>query len=217
MTTAANPDPWERQPNETPQAYEGFATYRDQGRDRSVRRAAQALDKSVTVIGEWSSLHGWVRRVAAYDRHLDEQRRRTREDAILDMERRHATQLAGAAGALVQPIQAFLQRIQVDRAAGIDPFKDLTTAQLARLAQMSVRHLGSVVEAERLVAGLSTESHADAPATHEAARLAAERMGRSELEDYLLGVDDGRAAIMVELGLDPELAQPNTTTEEVTQ
>lgn len=59
--------PWDRQPGETSKAYEAFVTYRDQGADRNVRRVAEELDKSNTLIGRWSSQHDWVSRAAAWD------------------------------------------------------------------------------------------------------------------------------------------------------
>jgi hypothetical protein len=185
-------EPCERQDNESGPAYEAFVRYRDQGRDRSVRRVAQESNKDPSLIGRWSSTHDWVRRVSAYDRHLDARRREAREDAILEMERRQATQLAAAAQALTQPVRAFLERIQRVRDEGEDPFASLSLSELQRMAIASVRHLPSIVAAERLVAGLSTQSVSpDASASVEEARRRAERMSRSEIEDYLLGVDDG--------------------------
>lgn len=63
--------PWERQDGETPIAFDAFRVYRDMGTSRSVRAVAHALDKSVQLIGRWSSVHGWVDRARAYDNHRD--------------------------------------------------------------------------------------------------------------------------------------------------
>jgi hypothetical protein len=196
-------EPWERRPGESLEAFEGFAVYRDAGRSRGTAGVAQALGKSKTLIDRWCARDGWVRRVAAYERHLDSERRREQEQQLVDMSRRQGVQLAAAAQALAQPARAFLERIQQARDRGEDPFARMSTAELGRLAVSAVRHLGSVVEAERLVAGLSTENvQPDAPATVEDARRRAEAMSRGELDDYLLGVDDGRREFLRELGLD---------------
>lgn len=70
MTTT---EPWERQANETPQAWEGFTTYRDMGLTRSTPKVARELGKSETLIGRWCTAHKWVERCAAYDREQDRQ------------------------------------------------------------------------------------------------------------------------------------------------
>lgn len=65
------PELWERQPNESIQAFEAFAIYRDMGVNRSLRKVVQEVNKSLTTIGEWSSKHDWVKRVAAWDAEQD--------------------------------------------------------------------------------------------------------------------------------------------------
>lgn len=65
------PELWERQPAESAQAFEAFAKYRDMGVNRSLRKVVQEINKSLTTIGEWSSKHDWVKRVAAWDAEQD--------------------------------------------------------------------------------------------------------------------------------------------------
>jgi hypothetical protein len=60
--------PWERQDNESDQAFEAFEIYRLQGQIRSIAKAAQTLGKSTTLLEGWSTKHGWRLRVLAYDR-----------------------------------------------------------------------------------------------------------------------------------------------------
>lgn len=54
---------WERQPNESPEAFQAFATYRDMPIPRSCAWAGQALGKSTTLMERWSSAHDWPRRI----------------------------------------------------------------------------------------------------------------------------------------------------------
>lgn len=75
---------WERQPDESAKAFEAFAIYRDMGIDRSIRKVAQRLGKSATLIGKWSSRHNWPERVKAYDRDLD---RQAHAQAVRDVRR----------------------------------------------------------------------------------------------------------------------------------
>lgn len=74
--------PWEQQPGEGAKAFEAFAIYRDMGAERSVRKVARQLNKSLTLIGKWSSAYGWPERARAYDRDLD---RRARDQAVREV------------------------------------------------------------------------------------------------------------------------------------
>ena len=82
--------PWEKQPNESVPAFRAFAHYRDLGPKRTLKKTAQDLGKNATTIGEWSSKHGWVARIDAYEHYLDrrlleqretEQARKNREQS----------------------------------------------------------------------------------------------------------------------------------------
>jgi hypothetical protein len=190
---------FERRDDETDPAWGAFRQYRDQPQPRSLARLALELGKSRQLFEGWSARHEWTRRVAAYDRYLDARRRQEREDEILAMERRHEAQLKAGSSALTQPIRAYLQRVAELRGEGEEPFAELSLAELHRLAMGAIRHLSSVVAAERLVAGLSTEAHSsDALASVEEARRRADAMSRSEIETFLLGVDDGRREMLRE-------------------
>jgi len=79
--------PWERQPDETPQAFAAFCVYRDLGRARSIDRAYQVAQEQGSGSGRarsswwrWSRNHGWVARSRAYDAHLQEVELQARED-----------------------------------------------------------------------------------------------------------------------------------------
>lgn len=76
------PELWERQPNETAKAFEAFVIYRDMGVNRSIRKAAQTLNKAVTTLAEWSTKHEWVKRVAAWDAEQD---RIARNELVAEM------------------------------------------------------------------------------------------------------------------------------------
>ena len=94
MAKANTPEPWERREKETTKAYEAFCIYRDMGRERSLSKVAERLQKSDTLMGRWSRENKWVERAAKWD---DEQERIEREiaqkeqaKAIKDMRKRHA-------------------------------------------------------------------------------------------------------------------------------
>lgn len=66
-------EPWERQESESDRAWAAFQTYRDMGPQRSIRKVAAGLDKSGTLVGQWSSRHDWPNRVRAFERWMDQQ------------------------------------------------------------------------------------------------------------------------------------------------
>ncbi len=70
MPKRSDTKPWEQQQGESAKAFEAFKVYLDMGSERSLREVAGKLNKSLTLIGRWSSTHGWVDRVAEYDADL---------------------------------------------------------------------------------------------------------------------------------------------------
>lgn len=66
-----DPYPWTRRDGESGPAYEGFKTYLELGPNRSIVKVADALGKARQTIEGWSSRHGWVERVRAYDRYTE--------------------------------------------------------------------------------------------------------------------------------------------------
>lgn len=61
-----NEKAWERQKGESAQAYEAFDHYLKQGDSRSLRKVAQELGKSATLISRWSSQWHWQERLRQY-------------------------------------------------------------------------------------------------------------------------------------------------------
>lgn len=91
MPKRQEPDiaPWEQQQGESAKAFEAFAIYRDMGVERSVRKVTQRLNKSLTLIGKWSSRYNWPERARAYDRDLDRQAHAQAVRDVRSMTNRH--------------------------------------------------------------------------------------------------------------------------------
>jgi hypothetical protein len=66
--------PWDRQENESSQAFAAFVEYRDMGAERSVRGVGQRLGKSRAIIERWSSANNWRERCRAYDSDIARKR-----------------------------------------------------------------------------------------------------------------------------------------------
>lgn len=84
------PEPWERQLNESTQAFEAFASYRDMGASRSLAKVSRHVCKSKALMERWSVEHDWVKRVAAWDAEKDRVARESQLTDIKEMRKRHA-------------------------------------------------------------------------------------------------------------------------------
>lgn len=83
---------WERQDNESPQAFEAFALYLEMGSERTLSRVASALDKSMTLIGGWSSKHRWLNRILMHERWEQRKINERLAGGKAEMRERHARQ-----------------------------------------------------------------------------------------------------------------------------
>jgi hypothetical protein len=86
---------WERQKYETNRAYEAFAAYRDMGVNRSLDAVSRKLNKSIALLGRWSTANNWVERATAYDDHIEALERAAMEkERIAQRKRRLKISLA---------------------------------------------------------------------------------------------------------------------------
>ncbi len=84
------PKPWERQPNESFQAFEAFAVYRDMGTERSYPKTSQKLSKNLTSIKQWGVKNNWISRVKAWEDEQDRLIRESLTKGIAHMRKTHA-------------------------------------------------------------------------------------------------------------------------------
>ena len=133
-------EPWEQQVGESAKAFEAFAIYRDMGVERSLRKVAQRLNKSLTQIAEWSSNKNWVERVAAWDAEQDRIARQEQLKAIKAMRNRHA----GMAKAMIVKAGRALQKIPEDELKASDISRMIEVA--AKLERISRGDVGDVIE-----------------------------------------------------------------------
>lgn len=95
---APDREAFDRQPEETDQAWAGFIAYRDLGTDRSVDRAVPLLGKKPSyrrVMENWSMRWGWRLRVVEWDRATDRRAREAQLEAIADTNRQMMTVAEG--------------------------------------------------------------------------------------------------------------------------
>lgn len=83
--------PWERQPDETPEAYRYFCYYRDADpAERSQAHVQRKFGLSRTVVCRHSSNHRWIERAATWDFHIERCRLAKTETMQTEMASRHA-------------------------------------------------------------------------------------------------------------------------------
>lgn len=181
------PLPWERQPEETHQAFEAFATYRDMlmlehdgnivGR-RSQREVARRLGKSSQLMDKWAIRHKWRVRVEAYDADLDRDRRAVLRTEAIAAVRQHATVATKIIDAIAMPLDALFKprrlvdakgnailngdgdEIYVDR--GID-LESALTAELVLLLKTIGMLLPTVIEIRMTALGNPNEPLPEIP------------------------------------------------------
>lgn len=61
---------WERREGEQSLAYTAFREYLHLGKDRTLQGAADAVDRSYSLVRRWSSAYEWIERSRAYDTYV---------------------------------------------------------------------------------------------------------------------------------------------------
>lgn len=87
--------PWEKQPDESPQAYMAWLAYRDMGAGRSLARLADEQGKTKSWAEDLSRRHRWQARLDAWLLNEERERAVARHEAIREAERENA--IAGRA------------------------------------------------------------------------------------------------------------------------
>jgi hypothetical protein len=165
----------------SPERKEAFALYRDMGPERNLRGVCQKLDKSLTLIGGWSTQDDWVMRCALYDADCDRQKQEAMREERERIAKMHAQAIDSTIKVLMQAPLMLAQKIESGE-LNIDADNDPYT--LVRATEAASKVLPSLVNASRLVHGFST-------ANVEVKTSDVERKTLAELDAYLLGYDDG--------------------------
>jgi Phage terminase small subunit len=79
---------WDRQKDEGDKAFEAFALYRTMGSARSLRKVAQELGKSDTLVARWSSKNNWTSRAVEWDFEQDRIHQRKHQQTIEEVRER---------------------------------------------------------------------------------------------------------------------------------
>ena len=131
---------WERQPEESAKAWEAFVIYRDLGLQRSLRKVAEELSKSETLMKRWSKQYDWPKRAQAWDAEQDRISRAAQVEEIKKMRRRHAK----IAETAMDKISAALERLDPEDISNSDIARLMSEA--SKLERLSRGDVGEVIE-----------------------------------------------------------------------
>jgi hypothetical protein len=145
------PMTFEQQPKESAKAFAAFSLYLSLGPERGLREVARKLDKSLTVVGKWSSKFDWPARVAAYAAHLAVIER----EAIEAVARAKGPQWEAREQQLRETEWAMHERAIAAAKRGLDAYmeREKVYANLADIARM----LEIASKLGRLATGLGTD------------------------------------------------------------
>lgn len=166
--------PWERQPGESPKAYDAFQEYLQLGphkasqtelaKQRVTRLRKGTLEGQLYQIKTWSAEHAWTHRAGAW---WDEQHRQARQkstDTLIEMAQRHAEAAQSHLAVALEPARSVLAEIVQARRDGRDIFKGLSLVERVKLANEAAKVVASLAQVERLSRGLVYEQQGDMPA-----------------------------------------------------
>lgn len=171
---------WERDFDESEEAFRAFKEYRDLGQgNRSLRQVCLTLygakndgddgnalnpkskknkrqPKNLGKLGQWSSKHKWVSRVRAYDWWLDSVELRTREEEVKKMAQRQAQQAHVNAAALsIMPAALIKKREQIARVLEESPVTMELLEMITKLTAIGAKEMPKLHEAEQRARGIS--------------------------------------------------------------
>lgn len=180
---------WEPEIGWSPPRVEAFSLYRDLGLSRSLSKVSEKLEKDPSLIGKWSMQDKWVQRVAAYDAELDRVRRDARADEIEKVSRKHARALEASISVLAAPALELARRMEEEETK-IDA--STSVYELAAATDRAAKVLPSLIQASRLVHGLTTEK-VDSSVTF---RKKIDGADLADLDRMLTGLPDDGAEIV---------------------
>jgi len=138
---------WDRLAGESSKAYANFCLYRDEGKDRSLRKLAASgkTSSKLRQLQHWSSKWKWVERSDRYDDYLECEDRLESEKQRREMRKRHAKIAVLGQNIVVRELESLLAKAQ---SGGTQ----MTASDVTRLMDVTVK-------IERLCRGEPTNSH----------------------------------------------------------
>lgn len=143
--STSTPKPWERQPNETPKAFDAFSVFRDlDPQTRSGVIVAERLGKSYSLMQKWSQKYGWVARAAAWDEEKDRVKREAEQKAQIEDIKKMRKRHTAVAVKMIETAEAALKVIDPADVKPADVTRLMDSA--TKIERISRGDVGEVIE-----------------------------------------------------------------------
>jgi hypothetical protein len=150
------PKPWERQVGESILQYQKFCIFRDLGPARTVTGILSKTNHTtLRSLQDVSVRFKWRHRAAAWDEHLNTIKIKAQINEIVEMSKRHAANSFAVETALMEPVRAFLRKIQNGEAARY--FDSKPAGVLLNFIIKASDKLPKIIDTERKSRGEPTE------------------------------------------------------------
>lgn len=156
ITRLDDPEPWDRQIQETSEQYSAFTVYRNMGPSRNYAKVARELSLSPGTIQSYAHDHNWMDRAGAWDYYQErifqaELAERTREMARMQLAVARET-----TDAIMAPIRALQNRLLENPEEVMAELSAQDIGRLLKMSQESAKLIPALMAAERLAAGQPT-------------------------------------------------------------
>lgn len=148
--------PWERQPGESEKAFSYFITYREMGRNHSLRTLCRQEGVGMRQIWGYSKKWRWVERCAAWQDELDRIKREVIIKEVQEMTKRHSQQAMMFQRVLIMPVEAVIKKLK-QNSPEIAEFEGAKLKDLFNIVLDSAKLFSSVVDIERKSRGEPNE------------------------------------------------------------
>ena len=214
ITALDEPEPWDRQLQETSDQFLAFTTYRGFGPKRTFAQTARDMGLQPGSVSKMAADHRWKDRVVAWDFYQDRVFQAEIVEHTRRMARRHVEMAEESLTALRAPVAAMNKWIEdhpEDVATAFSANDAKTAGRLLKMVQESSKIYPAIINAERLAVGQPTDvtehteniNYGDAErigevldvlqATGVLDAILGNREGGEVIDAEIVGVDDDRA------------------------
>jgi hypothetical protein len=138
-----------RRPGESAKAFAAFEVYRDMGPDRSIQKVGKQLAKNPKTLARHSKRHEWVKRAAAFDGWVSEEKAKKTAREIIEMNQRHAMQAQSFQEIALLPLNEIKKRMRSETCCYFDrDFDKLDTTAVVEFVLKSFRMYQQAVKIE---------------------------------------------------------------------
>ncbi len=218
ITALDEPEPWDRQLQETSDQFLAFTTYRGLGPKRTFAQTARDMGLHAATVAKMAEDHHWKDRIIAWDFYQDRVFQAEITEHTRTMARRHVRMAEESLKALQAPVEAmnkWMEENPEEAASAFAATDPKTAARLLKQVQDSSKIYPSIINAERLAVGQPTDvtEHTENINYGDAERIGEvlDVLQATGVLDAILGKGEGGEIVDAEIvGVDDDRADDET-------